>query len=184
MCDDLEGRSIFHRAQTEPRSRPPFPFIRTRRQRNAGKRKAQVLAKGKTAVIELIVPIARQRNYRRLCFLRIVRQKPRSNVRGSLTKHRIFTVFADLFLWPDAATIVIGASVHLRDSRSVTQNPNCRIRVTKWVGRIPAIATCTCCRRVFRIPLTALQKATEATENLRQQFERHSCKVSGPSPSL
>ena len=50
------------------------------------------------------------------------------------------------------------------------------LRVTKWLGETPALATCSNCNRVFRVPLTALQKASDAKENLQTQFEYHLCR--------
>ena len=49
------------------------------------------------------------------------------------------------------------------------------LRVTKWLGMIPAMAVCTACGREFRAPLTSLKRLTEAQESLQLQFDRHKC---------
>lgn len=66
---------------------------------------------------------------------------------------------------------------------AMTRGLNRRLRVTKWLGTIPAIATCTYCNRIFRVPLTALQKGSDARASLSEQFERHSCEHQRSYPS-
>jgi hypothetical protein len=52
------------------------------------------------------------------------------------------------------------------------------LRVTSWIGVIPAIGVCTSCNREFKVPLTAMSKVADAQENLRVQFTEHKCKPS------
>ena len=59
------------------------------------------------------------------------------------------------------------------------------LRVTKWLGTIPAVGTCTLCNREFSVPLTAMKRVAEAQESLSLQFTRHKCEgepASGPEP--
>jgi hypothetical protein len=49
------------------------------------------------------------------------------------------------------------------------------IRVTKWIGMIPAIAVCTACGREFKVSVNELRQVTAAQESLRAQFDRHEC---------
>jgi len=50
------------------------------------------------------------------------------------------------------------------------------LRVTKWLGTIPAVAVCTACNRQFQVPLTALHRVAEAQKSLKLQFDGHKCK--------
>jgi hypothetical protein len=50
------------------------------------------------------------------------------------------------------------------------------LRVTKWLGTVPVIATCTLCTSVFKVPLTALNRVIEAQKSLQLQFDTHQCK--------
>jgi hypothetical protein len=55
--------------------------------------------------------------------------------------------------------------------------PKRNLRVTKWLGTIPAVGVCTFCDRLFYVPLTALKKVADAQESLRVQFTEHKCKT-------
>ena len=50
------------------------------------------------------------------------------------------------------------------------------LRVTKWLGPVPAVAICTACAREFKVPLNLLKRTTEAQETLRKQFAEHKCR--------
>ena len=50
------------------------------------------------------------------------------------------------------------------------------LRVTKWLGTIPAVGVCSFCDRQFYVPLTALKRVADAQESLRVQFAEHKCK--------
>jgi len=50
------------------------------------------------------------------------------------------------------------------------------LRVTKWLGTVPAVGLCTNCGRTFEVPLESLKRAPEAQESLRKQFAEHRCK--------
>src|ERR1700682_4542658 len=54
--------------------------------------------------------------------------------------------------------------------------PKRNLRVTKWLGAIPAVGVCTFCDRLFYVPLTALKRVANAQESLRVQFAEHRCK--------
>jgi hypothetical protein len=49
------------------------------------------------------------------------------------------------------------------------------LRVTKWIGTVPAIAVCTACTREFKVPLLQLSPSSAAQESLRLQFAEHKC---------
>jgi hypothetical protein len=49
------------------------------------------------------------------------------------------------------------------------------IRVTKWLGPVPAVAVCSHCGREFKVPLALLKQTTNAQESLRKQFAEHRC---------
>ena len=49
------------------------------------------------------------------------------------------------------------------------------IRVTKWLGPVPAVAVCSQCGRDFKVPLALLKQITNAQESLRKQFAEHRC---------
>lgn len=49
------------------------------------------------------------------------------------------------------------------------------IRVTKWIGMVPAVAVCTACGREFKVALNDLRQVTAAQESLRSQFGAHAC---------
>jgi hypothetical protein len=51
------------------------------------------------------------------------------------------------------------------------------IRVTKWLGMVPAVAICAACGREFRVPVESLKRLTESQESLERQFDRHQCDV-------
>jgi hypothetical protein len=50
------------------------------------------------------------------------------------------------------------------------------LRVTKWLGTVPAVGICTNCERIFKVPLESLKTTSEAQESLRKQFVEHKCK--------
>jgi len=56
--------------------------------------------------------------------------------------------------------------------RMATRN----LRVTKWLGTIPAVGICTFCNRQFVVPMAALRRVGDAQESLRIQFNEHKCK--------
>jgi hypothetical protein len=49
------------------------------------------------------------------------------------------------------------------------------LRVTKWLGPVPAVGACSQCGREFKVPMTLLKRTTEAQESLRKQFAEHRC---------
>jgi hypothetical protein len=49
------------------------------------------------------------------------------------------------------------------------------LRVTKWLGPVPAVAVCSQCGREFKVPLALLKRTTGAQESLRKQFAEHLC---------
>ncbi len=49
------------------------------------------------------------------------------------------------------------------------------IRVTKWLGPVPAVAVCSQCNREFKVPLALLKQTANAQESLRKQFAEHLC---------
>lgn len=55
------------------------------------------------------------------------------------------------------------------------------LRVTKWLGSVPAVGVCSECGREFKVPLPLLKRTSDAQENLRKQFAEHVCagKVEG-----
>jgi hypothetical protein len=57
------------------------------------------------------------------------------------------------------------------------------LRVLKWLGMVPAVATCTQCNREFKAPLEALKRVSDAQENLQSQFSRHLCQQNDPNSS-
>jgi len=57
-----------------------------------------------------------------------------------------------------------------------------QLRVTKWIGTVPAVAVCTKCQRDFRVPITMLKRTLDGQANLKMQFDRHRCQsVSEPA---
>jgi hypothetical protein len=50
------------------------------------------------------------------------------------------------------------------------------LRVTKWLGTVPAVGTCTYCERNFKVPMDSLKRTSDAQENLRKQFVEQKCK--------
>jgi hypothetical protein len=57
------------------------------------------------------------------------------------------------------------------------------LRVLKWLGMAPAIATCTQCNREFKAPLEALKRVSDAQENLQSQFSQHVCQQNDSNSS-
>ncbi len=53
--------------------------------------------------------------------------------------------------------------------------PTRTLRVTKWLGTVPASGTCNLCDREFKVPMTALRRVGDAQESLRVQFAEHVC---------
>jgi hypothetical protein len=49
------------------------------------------------------------------------------------------------------------------------------LRVTKWLGPVPAVGVCSQCGREFKVPLTSLKRTIDAQESLRKQFAEHRC---------
>ncbi|MHB8215383.1 MAG: hypothetical protein ACYDDS_04815 [Candidatus Sulfotelmatobacter sp.] len=62
--------------------------------------------------------------------------------------------------------------------------PKRNLRVLKWIGTFPAIASCTACNREFKVPLEALKRVADAQQNLTLQFERHQCKENETDSSV
>ena len=54
--------------------------------------------------------------------------------------------------------------------------PKPNLRVTKWLGSTPAVATCTGCNQEFKVPVSSLKKLADAQQQLKLQFEAHHCK--------
>jgi hypothetical protein len=54
--------------------------------------------------------------------------------------------------------------------------PNRNLRVTKWLGTVPAVGVCTSCNREFKAAMTAMKRVADAQESLRLQFTEHKCK--------
>ncbi len=69
------------------------------------------------------------------------------------------------------------AVVHLRSSTLAMPKRN--LRVLKWIGTVPAIATCTKCNREFKVPIETLKRLSAAQEHLRIQFSDHQCENEG-----
>jgi hypothetical protein len=63
----------------------------------------------------------------------------------------------------------------LRNMWQTVWMPKRNLRVTKWLGMVPAVAVCTFCNREFTVPLSSLKKVTDAQESLRLQFAEHKC---------
>ena len=58
------------------------------------------------------------------------------------------------------------------------------LRVTKWMGAVPAVAVCRLCGREFEVSLTAMKRVADAQASLTLQFDSHKCKddtTSGPA---
>ncbi len=49
------------------------------------------------------------------------------------------------------------------------------LRVTKWLGPVPAVAVCSDCGREFKVPLALLKRTSDSQESLRKQFAEHKC---------
>jgi hypothetical protein len=49
------------------------------------------------------------------------------------------------------------------------------LRVTKWLGTVPAVCVCSQCGREFKVPLDLLKRTCDAQESLRKQFAEHKC---------
>jgi len=49
------------------------------------------------------------------------------------------------------------------------------LRVLKWIGTVPAVATCTECERQFTVPITSLKRVADAQQYLSTQFAEHDC---------
>jgi hypothetical protein len=50
------------------------------------------------------------------------------------------------------------------------------LRVTKWLGTVPAVGVCTLCNREFKVPMSGMKRVADAQESLRVQFAEHKCK--------
>ena len=53
--------------------------------------------------------------------------------------------------------------------------PKRNLRVTKWLGTMPAVGVCSDCGREFKVPLASLKRSSDAQESLRKQFVEHQC---------
>ena len=47
--------------------------------------------------------------------------------------------------------------------------------IVRYVGKVPAMASCTKCQRKFFTPATHARDAVGADEYLRQKFDLHRC---------
>jgi hypothetical protein len=54
--------------------------------------------------------------------------------------------------------------------------PNRNLRVSKWLGQVPAEGVRTTCSKIFKVPMTAMARTSDAQESLRLQFAEHKCK--------
>jgi hypothetical protein len=52
------------------------------------------------------------------------------------------------------------------------------IRVTKWLGMIPAVGVCSACGKEFKVPVASLSRLQQAKEILQSEFDRHVCSTS------
>jgi hypothetical protein len=50
------------------------------------------------------------------------------------------------------------------------------LRIFSWSSYVPTSALCTCCNRVFRVPLAAMTQVSLAEQSLNKQFASHECK--------
>jgi hypothetical protein len=65
------------------------------------------------------------------------------------------------------------------DAKAISRKvnvPRRNLRVTNWLGTVPAIGICTFCNREFKVLLTAMKRVADAQESLRVQFTEHKCK--------
>jgi hypothetical protein len=65
--------------------------------------------------------------------------------------------------------------LRLQDILQMPATDKGRLRVTNWIGTVPAVAVCTKCKRDFRVPVTILKLTLDAQANLKMQFDRHKC---------
>jgi len=49
------------------------------------------------------------------------------------------------------------------------------LRVSRWIGMVPAVAVCAACAREFTVPVSMLKRVAEAQQYLTQQFDAHEC---------
>ena len=57
------------------------------------------------------------------------------------------------------------------------------LRVLKWLGLVPVIATCTACGREFKVPQASMKRVADSQESLRVQFAEHQCTTAVPDRS-
>jgi hypothetical protein len=55
------------------------------------------------------------------------------------------------------------------------------LRVTKWIGTVPAVAVCTSCNLEFKVPVGAMKRVADAQQTLKNAFAEHECQ-SGDTP--
>jgi len=53
--------------------------------------------------------------------------------------------------------------------------PKRNLRVTKWIGTVPAECVCTACGRLFQTSMTDLKRILDAQATLKAQFDEHEC---------
>jgi transcription elongation factor Elf1 len=53
--------------------------------------------------------------------------------------------------------------------------PKRNIRVTKWIGMIPAVAVCSACGKEFKVSVNELRQVSAAQQSLQTQFSEHEC---------
>lgn len=66
---------------------------------------------------------------------------------------------------------------HSRQYEKPKSESSRSLTIFSWSGNVPTSAVCTCCNRVFRVPLAAMIQVSTAEQSLNQQFARHRCKV-------
>jgi hypothetical protein len=57
------------------------------------------------------------------------------------------------------------------------------LRVIKWLGTVPAVASCTACNKEFKISVDSAKRLADAQESLQQQFAAHTCGRDGSGAS-
>jgi len=57
------------------------------------------------------------------------------------------------------------------------------LRISKWIGQTPVVGVCTLCNRELKIPMTAMNRVSDAQESLRHQFAQYKCIVESAKAS-
>jgi hypothetical protein len=50
-----------------------------------------------------------------------------------------------------------------------------RLRVTRWLRTVPAVAICTLCDQEFSVPLKSMKSLGDAQQFLEGAFAEHDC---------